>query len=53
VERQIAPAYIDPVTGLIAKTAEQFQKNVTDRSPSVTRMRDPLNDDGLGCDTTI
>jgi len=53
VEQQIAPTCLDPVTGVIAKTAERFQKKVTGMSLSIPLMRDPLNDDGLGCDTTI
>jgi hypothetical protein len=40
VEQEIAPAYPDPVTGLIAGM-----------TPSVTFMRDPLKERGRGCDS--
>jgi hypothetical protein len=53
VERQIAPACLDPVTGLITKKVERLPQNITGMPPSVTLLRDPLNEDGLGCDTAI
>jgi hypothetical protein len=53
VERQIAHTYIDLVTRLIVKQAEQLQKKATGMSPSVTLMRDALNDDELGCDLAV
>jgi hypothetical protein len=37
--------------GAIGKQPEKFQKKRNDQSPSVTLMRDPLNDAGLGGDT--
>jgi hypothetical protein len=53
VEQEIASSCLDPVTGVIEKTAERLQKNVKGMPPSVTLMRDPLHDCGLGCDTAI
>jgi hypothetical protein len=51
VEQEIAPVCLDPVTGLIEKKGKRLQKTVKGMSPSVTRMRDPLNQYGRGCDT--
>jgi len=53
VEQEIASSCLNPVTGVIEKTAEQLQKNIKDMPPSVTLTRDPLNDDELGCDLTV
>jgi hypothetical protein len=53
VEQQIAPAYIQLVTGLIGKKAEPLRKNGNGMPPSVTLMRDALNDDGPECDAGI
>jgi hypothetical protein len=53
VEQEIAPAGLDPVTGLMEKTAERLQKDIKDMPPSVTRMRDPLHEDGLGCHPAV
>jgi hypothetical protein len=53
VEQEIAPASLDPATGLMEKTAERLQKNIKDMPPSVTLTRDPLSDDELGCDLAV
>ena len=53
MEQQIAPAYIQLVTGLIGKKAEPLRKNINGMPPSVTLMRDALNDDGPECDAGI
>ena len=53
MEQEIAPACLDPVTGLMEKPAERLQKTITDMPPSVTLTRDPLKERGRGCDLAV